>query len=252
MRMDNQEALGGQLLPAAFDVRNGIETGDVTHTLQAKQGVSLNQAPVISVALRGREDGAALEASDDDAAFALRAGQGSDKALTPACTRVHVAFDCQIKGTERTRCVRTGDYAQCQAGRPDAITVPNGGAVAGTLAASGAGTARTAGRQENETDFLVEHELGVRRLTPVECERLQGFPDGWTSVIWERAQRVDAETLAYLRAHYEHAYGVRLDDDQVRRLMSDAARYRMLGNAVTVPVAAWIGRRIMQVEECAA
>jgi site-specific DNA-cytosine methylase len=34
--------------------------------------------------------------------------------------------------------------------------------------------------------------------------------------------------------------------------MSDAARYRMLGNAVTVPVAAWIGRRIMQVEEQAA
>jgi site-specific DNA-cytosine methylase len=63
---------------------------------------------------------------------------------------------------------------------------------------------------------------------------------------------VDAETLAYLRAHYERAYGVRLSDDQVRRLMSDAARYRMLGNAVTVPVAAWIGRRIMQVEEQAA
>lgn len=54
---------------------------------------------------------------------------------------------------------------------------------------------------------------GVRRLTPVECERLQGFPDGWT-------------------------------DGQ-----SDSARYRQLGNAVAVPVAAWIGRRIMLVEE---
>jgi DNA (cytosine-5)-methyltransferase 1 len=98
----------------------------------------------------------------------------------------------------------------------------------------------------------VARRLGVRRLTPVECERLQGFPDGWTSVIWERALRVDAETLAYLRAHYERAYGVQLSDDQVRRLMSDAARYRMLGNAVAVPVAAWIGRRIVEVEERAA
>jgi DNA (cytosine-5)-methyltransferase 1 len=50
----------------------------------------------------------------------------------------------------------------------------------------------------------------VRRLTPTECERLQGFPDGWT-------------------------------DGQ-----ADSPRYRQLGNAVTVNVAEWIGRRIME------
>lgn len=54
--------------------------------------------------------------------------------------------------------------------------------------------------------------LGVRRLTPIECERLQGFPDGWTAG------------------------------------QSDSARYRQLGNAVCVPVAEWIGRRIMNVQ----
>lgn len=53
---------------------------------------------------------------------------------------------------------------------------------------------------------------GVRRLTPTECERLQGFPDGWTDV------------------------GA-----------SDTVRYRQLGNAVCVPVAEWIGRRILAV-----
>jgi len=52
--------------------------------------------------------------------------------------------------------------------------------------------------------------IGVRRLTPTECERLQGFPDGWTSG------------------------------------QSDTHRYKQLGNAVSVPVAEWIGRRIMQ------
>jgi len=49
----------------------------------------------------------------------------------------------------------------------------------------------------------------VRRLTPTECERLQGFPDGWTAG------------------------------------QSDSHRYRQLGNAVAVPVAAWIARRIL-------
>ena len=44
---------------------------------------------------------------------------------------------------------------------------------------------------------------------PVECERLQGFPDGWTAG------------------------------------ESDSARYRMLGNAVAVPVAEWLGLRLM-------
>ncbi|MDK1117629.1 MAG: DNA cytosine methyltransferase, partial [Anaerolineae bacterium] len=55
---------------------------------------------------------------------------------------------------------------------------------------------------------------GVRRLTPVECERLQGFPDGWT-------------------------------DGQ-----SDTQRYKQLGNAVAVPCAEWIGKKIMEVEKC--
>jgi DNA (cytosine-5)-methyltransferase 1 len=50
---------------------------------------------------------------------------------------------------------------------------------------------------------------GVRRLTPTECERLQGFPDGWT-------------------------------DGQ-----ADSSRYRQMGNAVCVNVAEWIGRRIV-------
>ena len=51
-------------------------------------------------------------------------------------------------------------------------------------------------------------QLGVRRLTPRECEFLQGFSGDWTA------------------------------------MCSDSARYRMLGNAVAVPVAEWIARRI--------
>ncbi len=53
----------------------------------------------------------------------------------------------------------------------------------------------------------------VRRLTPVECERLQGFPDGWTDIDGAK----------------------------------DGPRYKALGNAVTVPVIEYIGRRIAEV-----
>jgi DNA (cytosine-5)-methyltransferase 1 len=54
---------------------------------------------------------------------------------------------------------------------------------------------------------LIGHKT-VRRLTPVECERLQGFPDNWTAV------------------------------------GSDSQRYKQMGNAVTVNVIEWIGKRL--------
>lgn len=72
---------------------------------------------------------------------------------------------------------------------------------------------RVGGRDQGAGDsYDNTPTVGVRRLTPVECERLQGFPDGWTE---------------------GHA---------------DTQRYRMLGNAVAVPVAEWIARRIINAE----
>jgi DNA (cytosine-5)-methyltransferase 1 len=72
----------------------------------------------------------------------------------------------------------------------------------------------TSGGKPGQGYQAVRVREGVRRLTPTECERLQGFPDGWTDVAGS----------------------------------SDTARYRQLGNAVAVPVAEWIFRRIAQAE----
>lgn len=63
-------------------------------------------------------------------------------------------------------------------------------------------------------------ESRIRRLTPKECERLQGFPDDWTK------------------------YGI--DENGNKITISDSQRYKMLGNAVTVSVARWIGKRIIK------
>ena len=82
--------------------------------------------------------------------------------------------------------------------------------IAGTLCASGAGLSRPAG-MGSETDFCITRytDLIVRRLTPLECERLQGFPDYWT----------------------EQGGG---------RAISDTSRYQMLGNSIAVPCVAYI------------
>lgn len=67
------------------------------------------------------------------------------------------------------------------------------------------------GTEQGCATIGVADGVSVRRLTPLECERLQGFPDGWT-------------------------------DGQ-----ADSARYRQLGNAVAVPVVEWIARRLVAV-----
>jgi site-specific DNA-cytosine methylase len=66
----------------------------------------------------------------------------------------------------------------------------------------------TSGQQDGN---VIPVQTGVRRLTPTECERLQGFPDNWTAG------------------------------------QSDSTRYKQLGNAVCVPVAEWIGKRILEI-----
>jgi len=62
----------------------------------------------------------------------------------------------------------------------------------------------------------------VRRLTPTECERLQGFPDGYTAIRW-RYTPIEK--------------------------CPDGPRYKALGNSMAVPVMRWIGERIQKVEE---
>jgi DNA (cytosine-5)-methyltransferase 1 len=129
-----------------------------------------NRGQVVAVAVRGRSNGASLEARCDDVANALRtASGGSSQGLI--AYRGHRVNEPD--GVSRT--LKAGVHG-----------VPGG-------------------------DGLVRDGSLIRRLTPIECERLQGFPDGWTT------------------------FGV----DEPSRIwpISDTQRYKCLGNAVTVNVA---------------
>lgn len=68
--------------------------------------------------------------------------------------------------------------------------------------------------KHESTTYIAEPTMQVRRLMPVECERLQGFPDSFTDIPGA----------------------------------SDSARYKALGNSMAVPVMNWIGKRIQIVE----
>jgi site-specific DNA-cytosine methylase len=67
----------------------------------------------------------------------------------------------------------------------------------------------------NQVAAVYATTMAVRRLTPVECERLQGFPDNYTNIPWRKKPE-----------------------------SPDGPRYKALGNSWAVPVVAWIGKRI--------
>jgi site-specific DNA-cytosine methylase len=82
----------------------------------------------------------------------------------------------------------------------------------------------------------------VRRLTPLECERLQGYPDGWTQIgeVVGYDRQVDEQTgEEYVQAIYEY-----IDDNGKKRKTSDAARYKALGNSIALPPWKWVLKRL--------
>ena len=80
------------------------------------------------------------------------------------------------------------------------------------------GTSTTLTAQEKERSVV--GTTIVRRLTPLECERLQGFPDGWTDI------------------------GEWTDTKGKKHKEADSPRYKALGNSIALPFWEWLARRI--------
>lgn len=94
----------------------------------------------------------------------------------------------------------------------------------------------------------------VRRLTPLECERLQGYPDFWTLI--GEPEEVEAKDydIKYdengneiekiqIGSHMEIEYFY-TDSEGKRRRCADSARYKALGNSIALPWWQWLAKRI--------
>jgi DNA (cytosine-5)-methyltransferase 1 len=100
----------------------------------------------------------------------------------------------------------------------DKSKTPAVGVVAPTLTASN-DPSRSPQSTEvtNQVASVYAASMAVRRLTPIECERLQGFPDNYTQIPWNK---------------------------KVSENCPDGIRYKAMGNSMAVPVMHWIGKRI--------
>ncbi|WP_020472405.1 DNA cytosine methyltransferase [Zavarzinella formosa] len=171
-----------------FDLDGGL----IAHALRgegfdASEDGTGRGTPLVpyTLAIRGRGDSHHLEYRQDGIANAI---------LTPNGGRAGIGV---------------GAVAFQQNTRDELRYIGGDGQIAGALAAH-AGM-----KQQN----FIQQLMAVRRLSPRECERLQGFPDDYTLV------------------------------PSRGKLAADGPRYRSLGNSMAVPVMRWIGERVAEVEQ---
>lgn len=210
------------------------ETLLVAHTLRAKgfdasedgTGRGTPLVPVVqpyTLAIRGRAGEHQLEFRQDGTANAVLTPNGGRAGIGVGA----IAFDT-------TQITSRGNYSNPKPGDPchPLAAGAHAPAIAFDYKASGqngfgigdvASTMRSMGNASSNQNGgghqAVAYGAGVRRLTPRECERLQGFPDDYTAI------EVKGKPAA------------------------DGPRYKALGNSMAIPPMRWIGERIQQVDD---
>lgn len=137
---------------------------------------------------------------------------GNDQIICMADAAANAAIDEGLSGTLKANADRNQPVVAFAANQRGEVRLQGGdGDVTGAIPAS------RSGKQIN----AVSDGYVVRRLTPRECERLQGFDDDWTKVPYRGKPAEECP---------------------------DGPRYKAIGNSMAVPVMRWIGERIAAVE----
>ncbi len=183
---------------------------ELAHTLGRNQGQE--NAVAYSVSLRGREGGATAELGGEVAGCLRASSGGGDKAhvLAPVLTQ----YGNELAGTLTAR----HDSSPCADRGQNMVVAPTIALQTDVTPKASIELAFTlklpSSSGGGQPAAAMTPELAVRRLTPVECERLQGFPDGHTDVPYRG------------------------------KPASDGPRYKAIGNSMAVPCMAFIGQRI--------
>ena len=115
------------------------------------------------------------------------------------------------------------------------------------------GTLRAKPGDNQQTIMYENVKYIIRRLTPTECGRLQGFPDGWADNL--NTENITADDIDYwkliFKQHTESLGIVKKDktDNQIKKWLSnpesDTAKYKMWGNGIALPCAEFVMRGIV-------
>ena len=228
----------------------GMESGEVTPTLQANLGKLLsNQTPIIL----NDQGGSVMQIEQNGNAGTLRANTHGNEQIVcvhgsqdPCCNFDHANSVQLNNGLENVVCYAASGFGQkvksdvsatISTDHDDRVTGNNAALIQENITiaiaenvigrkvengGNGTGAQEELAYTQNASGVMgVANHATVRRLLPVECERLMGLPDNWTKIPWK---------------------GKSADE------CPDSPRYKACGNSMCVNVMRWIGMRIENVE----
>jgi DNA (cytosine-5)-methyltransferase 1 len=219
-------AKGGDSEPLAITFQPGNLRRDAgadpstqaTTTLKASSGDQVPHVayPINTMTLGGRPDPV------NDARMTMGVGANGDAQFTLQAAHSHaVAYSINPQGVDLYNQAMTGDI-HCPLrtnghghGAPAVMAFDAFNQTVSTTSQ----TLSCSASDVNHTGAVYSPTMAVRRLTPVECERLQGFPDNYSQIPWKGKPASECP---------------------------DGPRYKACGNSMAVPVMRWIGERIQK------
>lgn len=189
--------------PSILDMSHACDVirdcGEVAPSLQARMGTGGNQIPLTYQKTTGTLSPGAHAGSYN--------GQDAYNNMLVVSSEIHPALRAKANDPYRTDMAAYVASVDCRNFR-------EGGEINGTL------QAKESGGQSLNLNNTVRQNMVVRRLTPLECERLQGFPDHWTDL------------------------GEWTDSKGKRHKDADSPRYKALGNSIALPPWKWLLKRL--------
>ena len=204
----NAECGGNKPAVIALDMSHACDVirdcGEVVPTLQARMGTGGNQVPLTYQDVTGTLSPGAHAGSYN----------GQDAYNDMLVVSSEISPTLRAKGNDPYR-----EDMEAYIASVDCRNFTEGGEINGTL------QAKESGGQSLNLNNTVRQNMIVRRLTPLECERLQGFPDGWTDIgDWvktdKRGRKIKIKGSA------------------------DSPRYKALGNSIALPFWDFLAKRI--------
>lgn len=208
---------GGHTAPEILFIRKGLSgdsepggTAGEGFAGSPESGTASNGGQNRDAVLCLNDQGGSVMSVSEDVAATLRAQEhGHQPAVLVMSHACDVVRDCGGIAPSLQARMGTGGNQVPLALRYTGFAGYKYDTVAGTLMA-------TAGKRAGDLVCAT----AVRRLTPLECERLQGFPDGWTNI------------------------GDWVDSKGKKRQTTDSARYKALGNSIALPPWKWVLKRL--------
>ena len=200
-----------------------LRTDDRAPTLTAAAGMSGNNQPVVCAGFKlGNSEQARSIGYQEELSPTLNAECGGNK---PAVVAPAVALDMTHACDVIRECGEQVPALQARMGTGgNQVPLTYSRQAIGEYKESSTGSTCSARDFKDSTDLAITHMV-VRRLTPMECERLQGFPDGWTDIgDWIKTDKRGREIKV--------------------KGSADSPRYKALGNSIALPFWDWMLRRM--------